>query len=119
MFLPYNKKLNPAVRSLRKEMTPQEKCLWYDYLCDYPIKFYRQRVISNFIVDFYCPHAKLVIELDGSQHYIEDNIIYDNERTMILESLGIRVLRFPNGDIDKNFKNVCKIIHENVKMYIK
>ena len=114
MFLPYNKKLTPAARELRKEMTPQEKHLWYDFLRDYPVKFYRQRVINNFIADFYCSQAKLVIELDGSQHYTEEGIAHDNERTIILESLDLRVIRFSDSDIDKNFKNVCKMIHEAV-----
>ena len=115
MFLPYNKKLNPAARHLRKEMTHQEKHLWYDFLRNYPIKFYKQRVINNFIVDFYCSQARLIIELDGNQHYTEQGISHDKERTIILESLGIRVIRFSNADIDNNFNGVCQIIHEAVK----
>ena len=115
MFHQHNSKLTPAARYLRKEMTPQEKHLWYDFLRDYPVKFYRQRVINNFIVDFYCSQAKLIIELDGSQHYTEQGIAHDKERTIILESLGIRVIRFSNADIDKNFNSVCQTIHEIVK----
>ena len=114
MFLPYNRKLTPAARELRKEMTPQEKYLWYHFLRDYPIKFYRQRVIKKFIVDFYCSQARLIIELDGSQHYTEQGIAHDKERTIILESLDIHVVRFSNADIDKNFSGVCQIIHEYV-----
>jgi len=114
MFIPYNKKLIPAARSLRKEMTPQEKHLWYKFLRNYPIKFYRQKIIKNFIVDFYCSQAKLIIELDGSQHYTEQGIAHDKERTIILESLNLRIVRFSNADIDKKFKSVCKIIHEAV-----
>ena len=115
MFLPYNTKLTPVSRHLRKEMTPQEKHLWYDFLRNYPVKFYRQRVIKNFIVDFYCSQAKLVIELDGSQHYTEQGIAHDNERTIIFESLGLRVVRFSNVDIDKNFNIVCHMIHKAVQ----
>ena len=114
MYFPYNKKLIPAARSLRKEMTPQEKHLWYNFLRNYPIKFYKQRVINNFIVDFYCAQAKLIIELDGNQHYTEQGIEHDKERTMILEALGIRVIRFSNADIDKNFNSVCQMINEIV-----
>ena len=115
MFLPYNKKLTPVARHLRKEMTPQEKHLWYDFLRNYPIKFYRQRAINNFVVDFYCSQAKLIVELDGNQHYTEQGIAHDEERTLILESLGLRVIRFSNSDIDKNFKGVCQVIHETIQ----
>jgi len=115
MFLPYNSKLNPTACYLRKEMTPQEKHLWYDFLRNYPLKFYRQRVINNFIVDFYCSQAKLIIELDGSQHYTEQGFAHDKERTKILESLGLRVVRFSNTDVDKNFNGVCQMINESVK----
>jgi len=109
-MLPYNSKLKSSARFLRKEMTPQEKHLWYDFLQNYPIKFYRQRIIKNFIVDFYCSKVKLVIELDGSQHYDEQGIAHDEERTLILESFGLKVIRFSNVDIDSNFNGVCAVI---------
>ena len=118
-MLQYNNELTPAARSLRKNMTPQENRLWYGFLRDHPLKFYRQRTIKNFIVDFYCSKAKLVIELDGSQHYTEQGIAHDEERTTILESLDLKVIRFTNLDIDNNFDSVCAIVNEIIKQRIK
>ena len=111
----YNPELKEAARNLRKNMTKQEKHLWYDFLRNYPIKFYRQRVIDKYIVDFYCSSAKLVIELDGSQHYNEDGMKYDHIRTEKIEQYGLQVIRFTNTDIDKNFEGVCKEIDRIVK----
>jgi very-short-patch-repair endonuclease len=91
-------------------MTPQERRLWYDFLRLQEPKFYRQRVIGNFIADFYCFKASLVIELDGGQHYTEQGLAYDAERTAFFESWGLRVLRFPNLDVDNNFGSVCTSI---------
>ena len=88
-------------------MTPHERKLWYLFLRKYPVKIYKQRIIGSFIVDFYCHAAKLAIELDGSQHYEEQGLAYDAERTAILESYGIMVLRFSNRDIDTDFNAVC------------
>ena len=96
-------------------MTKQEKHLWYDFLCDYPVKIYRQRIINNFIVDFYCHKAKLVIEIDGSQHYTPDGKDYDKFRSEILRQRGLYVLRFTNMDVDKNFEGVCYMIDRVVK----
>jgi very-short-patch-repair endonuclease len=107
---PYNRELTPAAKVLRKHMTPQERRLWYGFLRNHPIKFYRQRVIRSFIADFYCSKAKLVIELDGSQHYTDDGLAYDKERSAILNGLGLRVLRFSNTDVDNNFACVCSVI---------
>ncbi len=115
----YNGKLNLLSKTLRKNMTFEEKELWYKYLRNYPIKFYRQRIIGNYIVDFYCAKAKLVIELDGSQHYDEKSIIYDNERTHFLENSGLTVVRIPNNEIKKNLSNVCDYIDNIVKIRIK
>ena len=80
-----NHKLLDNARKLRREMTPQEKHLWYDYLRYYPVKIYKQRIIDSFIVDFYCAKARLVIELDGSQHYTPDGKHYDGLRTDVIE----------------------------------
>ena len=102
-------------RYLRREMTPWERKLWYCFLKDYPIRFQRQKCIDNYIVDFYCHQAKLVVELDGGGHYNEQSQKYDEERTKILESYGLKVLRFCNFDIDKNFYGVCTVIDEEVK----
>ncbi len=113
MSLKYNKKLIPRARELRRNMTRQEKHLWYDFLSSFPVRFQRQKTIDNFIVDFYCHKAKLVVELDGSQHYTEDGLEYDNARTAVLNAYGLRVLRFSNHDVDTNFQGVCALIaHE-------
>ena len=118
MSLNYNKKLIPRAQELRKNMTKQEKHLWYDFLCSYPVRFQRQKTIDNYIVDFYCHKAKLVIELDGSQHYTEDGLVYDDIRTEILNAYGIEVMRFSNLDIDKNFAAMCVAIDEKVKQRV-
>ena len=96
-------------------MTDQEKHLWYDYLSKYPIRWYKQRIIDNFIVDFYCSKAKLVVELDGSQHYEKDAMEYDEFRTKIINLYNIEVLRFSNYDVDNNFEGVCAVIDKAVK----
>ena len=94
-------------RRLRREMTPHERKLWYLFLRRYPVKIYKQRIIGRFIVDFYCASARLVIELDGSQHYEPQGLAYDAERSQFLMSLGLEILRFSNRDIDKDFRGVC------------
>ena len=104
-----------AARMLRKEMTPQEKHLWFGFLRHYPVKIYRQKIMNNFIVDFYCAKARLVIELDGSQHYTEDGLAHDSERTNILNALGLMIIRFPNTEIDNNFSSVCNKIDNIIK----
>ena len=101
-----NTKLETA-RKLRREMTPHERKLWYLFLQRYPVKIYKQRIIDRFIVDFYCASAKLVIEIDGSQHYEEQGMAYDGERTAILESYGLKVVRYSNREIDRHFREVC------------
>lgn len=106
--------LRDTARMLRKNMTKQEKHLWYDYLSTYPVRWYKQRIIENFIVDFYCSNAKLIVELDGSQHYTEQGKSHDEERTAILNSYGLEVLRFSNNDIDTNFEGVCMMIDKVV-----
>ena len=106
----HNKKLVPLARQLRKEMTKEERHLWYDYLRAYPVRFLRQRVIGKYIVDFYCAEAKLIVELDGSQHYEGENIEKDAQRTAFLEGYGLRVIRIPNNEVKKNFRGVCAYI---------
>ena len=105
-----NYKLLNIARILRRNMTRQEKHLWYDFLQHYPVKIYKQRIIDNFIADFYCHSARLVIEIDGSQHYTNQGKAHDEARTEILERYGICVLRFSNKDVDDNFDDVCKMI---------
>ena len=110
-----NLNLSDRAKDLRKNMTKQEKHLWYDFLSKHEVRWYKQRVIDNYIVDFYCSRAKLVIELDGSQHYTKDGIEYDNERTNVLREYGIEVIRFSNNEIDTCFDGVCLKIEEIVK----
>ena len=115
MSLPYKSKLIPLAKELRKTATPQEKHLWYDFLRSYPVRFQRQKTISGYIADFYCHAAKLVIEIDGSQHYTEQGIEYDNERSRVLARYGLTVLRFTNDDIDARFREVCGQIRQTVE----
>ena len=102
-------------RQLRRDMTPWERKLWYLFLRDYPIRFQRQKCIDNYITDFYCFRAKLVIELDGGGHYNPQSEKYDAYRTGVLEKYGLKGLRFCNTDVDKNFYGVCTVIDEEVK----
>ena len=114
----HNSHNKPFARELRKNMTPWERKLWYCFLKDYPVRFQRQKCIDNYIVDFYCFRAKLIVELDGGGHYdpIAEN--YDKQRTKVLERYGLKVIRFCNTDIDKSFYSVCTVIDEEVKRVI-
>lgn len=114
-MLPYNKDLIKLAKANRKNMTPWEIKLWNYCLRDYPIRFQRQKVIDNYIVDFYCAKAHLVIELDGGGHYTEEQQEYDNKRTKILEKYGLKIIRICNIEIDNNFYNVCEYIDREVK----
>lgn len=114
----HNAALTPAARVLRKNMTVQEKQLWYQFLRRYPIKFLKQKVIGNFIVDFYCAKANLAIELDGSQHYMDDGKAHDEARTAIINTYGIDVIRFSNSDVERNFEGVCQNIDAIVKQRV-
>ena len=99
-------------RNLRRDMTPQERKLWYLFLRNYPKKIYKQRIIGPYIVDFYCATAKLVIELDGSQHYDPNSAAYDLRRTKYLNDLGLGVVRYSNADINNHFREVCESIRQ-------
>ena len=107
MAIPKDNSQLENARRLRSEMTPHERKLWYLFLRKYPVKIYKQRIIGRFIVDFYCSSAKLVIELDGSQHYEPQGMAYDSERSAFLTALGLEVLRFSNRDVDMDFRGVC------------
>ncbi|MBQ9859747.1 MAG: endonuclease domain-containing protein [Clostridia bacterium] len=96
-------------------MTKEERHLWYDFLRSYPIKFLRQKPIGRYIADFYSAEAKLVIELDGSQHFEKESAEKDRERTAYLKQFGISVVRIPNNQVNQNFKNVCAYIDVVVK----
>ncbi len=109
-------KTNVAIaRILRKNMTKEERHLWYDFLRTYPFKFLRQKPFGKYVVDFYCAKAQLVIELDGSQHYETENIDKDIERTKYLEEYGLKVVRIPNNQVNQNFRGVCEYIDNIVK----
>ncbi|MBR5767817.1 MAG: endonuclease domain-containing protein [Clostridia bacterium] len=111
----HNKTIIPTARTLRKNMTDEEKHLWYDFLRTYPVRFSRQKILGKYVADFYCAKAQLVIEIDGSEHYTEDGILYDRERTAFLEGYGLTVVRFLNSDIHKNFRGVCVHIDNLVR----
>ena len=115
MSLDYNEKNITLAKNLRKNATPQENHLWYDFLSKYEIRFQRQKAIDNFIADFYCHKAKLIIEIDGSQHYTEEGRQKDEFRTEILEGYDLKVIRFTNRQINTNFRGVCEYIDATVK----
>ena len=112
----YNKDLVRNAQALRKNMTPEEKHLWYDFLKRLPMKAHRQYNIGNYIVDFYIPQKQLVIEIDGIQHLTEEHQEKDQTRDEFLEGQGLRVLRFPNESIRKSFTDVCQIILNHVEV---
>ena len=109
-----NNNLTELARKLRKNQTKEEALLWYKFLSKYPVRFHRQYVIGDYIVDFYCHEAKLVVELDGSQHYDPQEIEKDQKRTAYLESLGLQVLRFTNLDVLQRFDAVCQTIDSKI-----
>ena len=111
----YNKENIPLAKTLRKNMTPWERKLWYDFLRDYPVRFQRQKAIGNYIADFYCARARPVIELDGGGHYTAEQAEKDALRTKDLESMNLTVVRICNLDIDRNFNGVCESIDLTVK----
>ena len=113
-----NGNLSENARRLRKNMTPEEKQLWYQFLKDLPVTIHRQRVIGPYIVDFYCASAKLIIELDGSQHYEPKGMEYDRRRDAFFQNHGILVLRFSNLDVLQNLSGVCQQIDLAVKQRI-
>ena len=108
----YNSHLKEKAKELRKNITRQEKRLWYGFLNSRKERWYRQRIINNYIADFYCPSAKIVIELDGKQHYYDENVEYDTVRTEIMNLYNIKVMRFSNLEIDNCFSDVCRKINE-------
>ena len=106
-MIEYEKNNLSRAKNLRKNMTPWERKLWFLFLSQYPIRFRRQQPIGRYIVDFYCPSARLIVELDGSEHYTEESIRYDRIRTDELVKKGFRLFRISNRDIDANFRSVC------------
>ena len=106
----HNPELTNLAKTLRKNMTKQEKRLWFDYLKTCPYRFLRQKVIDDYIVDFYCSKKKLIIELDGSQHYSDKGKLKDRIRTDRIERRDLTVIRIPNNEIDSNFDGVCEYL---------
>lgn len=111
----YKKENIPLAKDLRKNMTPWERKLWYCFLRNYSIRFQRQKAIGNYIADFYCAKARLIVELDGSGHYEEKQERYDENRTDFFKREGFSVFRVCNLDIDRNFQGVCKAIDQRVQ----
>ena len=113
-MIPYNKKLVQNARTLRKNMTPEEKHLWYDFLKKLPFNVRRQHNIENYIVDFYIAEKKVVIEVDGIQHFVPEHMEADKKRDHMLSAWNINVLRYTNESIKKCFDDVCQDILENL-----
>ena len=111
----HNSRIVPFAKKLRKNMTKEERHLWYDFLREYPVKFTRQKVLGKYIADFYCAKANIVVELDGSQHYEDEGLINDEKRTEYLKQYGIKVIRISNLDVLKNFEGVCMHIDNEGK----
>ena len=112
----HNPKLGANAKQLRRNMTKAERHLWYDFLKSLPMMVHRQKVIGNYIVDFYAAEAKIVIELDGSQHYETTGKCVDEKRDAFLNSLGITVLRYSNADINLRFESVCEDLWNRLKI---
>ena len=106
----YNKANIPLAKDLRKTMTPWERKLWYNFLRNYPLRFQRQKAIGNYIADFYCAKAMLIIELDGGGHYTAEQAAKDEERSKKLTAMNLTVLRISNLEVDRNFQGVCEYI---------
>ena len=111
----HNKQLVAYAKQLRREMTKEERHLWYDFLRSHPARFSRQKVLGRYIADFYSAKARLVIELDGSQHFDEIALKKDAERTAFLEGYGLRIIRIPNNEINSNFPSVCEYLELVIK----
>ena len=111
----HNKNLTENAKFLRNNMTKEEKNLWYDYFKNCSVRFSRQKVLGKYIADFYSAEAKLVIELDGSQHFEKENRIYDEKRTEFLEQYGIKIIRIPNSEINNNFEGICRYLDKQIE----
>ena len=115
----HNPALTECAKTLRKNMTKEERHLWYDFLRGYSPRFLRQKVIDGYVVDFYCHDARLIIEVDGSQHYEEKGLLKDQIRTDKIEKRGLTILRIPNNAVNQNFLGVCEYLDHEVKKALK
>lgn len=111
----HNAQIVSLAKNLRKGMTKEEKHLWYDFLRMHSARFSRQKVLGNFIADFYSAKAALVIEIDGSQHYTTESQLQDTQRTTYLENYGLKVIRIPNNQINQNFEGVCEYLNLEIQ----
>lgn len=111
----YDADMTKVAQLLRKQSTPEENKLWYQYLRSYPIQFRRQRPFGRYVLDFYCPKARLGIELDGSQHFTSEGMQSDANRTAFLAERGIEIIRFTNHEINTQFDAVCRAIDAAVR----
>lgn len=118
MLYSYNKKLVSNAKVLRKNMTPEEKHLWYDFLLKLPLTVNRQKNIGSYIVDFFIAEKRVVIEIDGLQHNVPQNEENDKRRDAELNALGIKVLRYTNASINKNFSVVCEDILNHLELSV-
>lgn len=114
----HNPELTHNAKNLRKNMTKEERLLWYEFLREYPVRFLRQKVIDNYIVDFYCSKARLIIELDGSQHFEGKGQHRDRIRTERIEARDLTVVRIPNNEVTENLSGVCEYIDLMVQRLI-
>ena len=112
----YNRENIPLAKALRKNMTPWERKLWHDFLRNYPVRFQRQKAIGNYIADFYCAKARLILELDGGGHYTTEQRIKDEQRTNDFSAMNLTVVRICNLDIDRNFRGVCEYVDRLVQI---
>ena len=111
-----DRRLKQYARTMRRHMTPEERQLWFQFLQSYPVRFLRQKILAGYIVDFYCARARLIVEIDGGQHYAPGTRQYDSIRTRELSRYGFKVLRFTNRDIWRNFDGVMYVIDKEVKL---
>ena len=112
---PYQHHLKPYTQENRRHPTPEERKLWYNFLRNHPFQFRRQKSFGCYIVDFYCSSAKLVIEIDGSQHFSDEGKVWDENRTAYLNSLGLQVIRFTNKQVNEEFEGVCVMIDATIE----
>jgi very-short-patch-repair endonuclease len=109
-FIPYRRDLKPRSQALRRDPSPAERKLWYEFLRTLPIKFTRQKPLGHYIADFYCANERLVIEVDGDSHFTERGEQYDETRTAQLQAMGVRVVRVTNVEVMQDFEGVCATI---------
>ena len=111
-IVPYNLRLKTPSRTLRREATPAERKLWFEFLSYLPEKFTRQKPLGSYIADFYCSSARLVIEIDGDSHFTAEREDYEEQRTAVLAGMNVRVIRFTNLEVREHFEAVCMRIEK-------